>query len=176
MKSCAALDTILAASSCFAQTARDYYNEIYAAGGLARAAARYVCFNEDPDVKAFLGFTESKYLLEHMISNGQFDKLSKPEQSALKEKEALIFRGYDKGVPWARYEFLLLDPDGASWVSEKSMLGGKTPMRIRFSISWETMRYKRSVEVLNSDDTLKGEVSAYGRCERVPQTVQQTGK
>ena len=98
MKRCAALATILAASPCFAQTARDYYNEIYAAGGLDRAAARYVCFNEDPDVKAFLVFTESKYLREHMISNGQFDKLSKAEQAALR-KEALIFRGYDKDSP-----------------------------------------------------------------------------
>jgi hypothetical protein len=79
-----------------------------------------------------------------------------------------------QGVPWATYEFL--HPDGASWVSDKSMLGKKTPTRVRFSISWETMRYKRTVEVLNSDETLSGEVSAYGRCERVSQTVQQTGK
>ena len=47
MKRFAALSTILVASSCFAQTARDYYNEIYAAGGLDRMADRYVCFNED---------------------------------------------------------------------------------------------------------------------------------
>jgi hypothetical protein len=36
MKRCAKLATILVASLCFAQTARDYYNEIYAAGGLDR--------------------------------------------------------------------------------------------------------------------------------------------
>ncbi len=99
MNRCAALAAILVASSCFAQTARDYYNEIYAAGGLDRGAARYVCFNEDPGVKAFLIFTESKYLREYMISNGTFDKLSKAEQAELK-KEFLVFRGYDKGVPW----------------------------------------------------------------------------
>jgi hypothetical protein len=29
------------------------------------------------------------------------------------------------------------------------------------------MRYKRSVELLNSDDTLATEVPAYGRCERI---------
>ena len=173
MKHWAALAAILASGSCFAQTARDYYNEIYAAGGLDRVAARYVCFNENPGVTAFLVFTESKYLREHMISNGQFARLSKAEQAALK-KEFLIFRGYDKGVPWATEEFL--NPDGASWVGEKSMLGGRTLARVRFSISWETMRYKRSVEVLNSDETINGEASGYGRCERVPQTVRQAGK
>jgi hypothetical protein len=169
----ALLATIFVASSCFAQTTRDYYNEIYGAGGLDRMAARYVCFNEEPDVKAFLIFTENKYLREYMISNGTFDKLSKAEQTELK-KEFLIFRGYDKGVPWATEEFL--NRDGASWVSDKFMLDKKTPARVRFSISWETMRYKRSVEVLNSDDTINRIVPAYGRCERVSQMVQQTGK
>jgi hypothetical protein len=60
-------------------------------------------------------------------------------------------------------------------VSDKFILN-KTPARLRFNISWETMRYKRSVEVLNSDDTINGVVSAYGRCERVSPTVRQTGK
>ncbi len=173
MKRCAALTTLIVASSCFAQTTRDYYNEIYAVGGLDRGAASYVCFNENPDVKAFLIFTESKYLREYMISNGTFDKLSKAQQAELK-KEFLIFRAYDKGVPLATQEFL--SADGNSWVSDKFMLDKKTPARVRFSISWETMRYKRSVEVLNLDETINGVVSAYGRCERVSPTVRQTGK
>ena len=100
MKRFAALSTILVASSCFAQTARDYYNEIYAAGGLDRMADRYVCFNEDLNVKTFFIFTENKHLREYMISNGTFDRLSKAEQAELK-KDFLIFRGYDKGVPLA---------------------------------------------------------------------------
>ena len=173
MKRFAALSTILVASSCFAQTARDYYNEIYAAGGLDRLADRYVCFNEDLNVKTFFVFTENKHLREYMISNGTFDRLSKAEQAELK-KDFLIFRGYDKGVPWATNEFLY--PDGASWVSDKFMLDKKTPARVRFSISWETMRYKRSVEVLNSDETINGEVSTYGRCEPVSPTIRQTAK
>lgn len=89
MKRCVKLATILVASLCFAQTARDYYNEIYAAGGLDRLTARYVCFNDNPDVKAFFIFTENKYLREYIISNGTFDKLSKAEQAELK-KEFLI--------------------------------------------------------------------------------------
>jgi hypothetical protein len=124
-------------------------------------------------VKAFFIFTENKYLREYMVSNGTFEKLSKPEQAELK-KEFLVFRSYDKGVPLATEDFL--NPDGTSWVSDKFMLGKKTPARVRFSISWETLRYKRSVEVLNSDETINGEVPAYGRCERVSQTVRQTGK
>ncbi|SPE37608.1 exported hypothetical protein [Candidatus Sulfopaludibacter sp. SbA6] len=173
MNCCTALTTILVASPCFAQTARDYYNEIYAAGGLDRMVARYVCFNDNPDVKAFFIFTENKYLREYMISNGTFDKLLKAEQAEIK-KDLLLFRGYDKGVPLATEDFL--NPDGTSWVSDKFILNKKTPARVRFSISWETMRYKRSVEVLDSDDTINGEVPAYGRCERVALTVVQTGK
>lgn len=173
MKRFAALATILVASSCFAQTARDYYNEIYAARGLDRGAARYVCFNENPDVRTFFVFTENRYLREYVISKRTFDKLSKAEQAELK-KDYLIFRGYDKGVPLPTNDFLF--PDGTPWVSEKFMLDKKTPARVRFSISWETMRYKRSVEVLNSDETINGVVSAYGRCEGVSPTIPQTGK
>jgi hypothetical protein len=109
MKRFAALATILVASPCFAQAARDYYNEIYAAGGLDRGAARYVCFNEDLAVKTFFVFTENKVLREYMISNGKFDKLSKAERAEL-SKDYLIFRGYDKGVPLATNDFLF--PDG----------------------------------------------------------------
>jgi hypothetical protein len=164
MTRCAALATLLAASSCFAQTARDYYNEVHAAGGLDRMVSRYVCFNDDPEVKAFFIFTENKYLREYMMSNGTFDKLSKAQQTEMK-KDFLMFRGYDKGVPLATEDFA--QPDGTSWISDKFMLDKNTPARVRFSISWETMRYKRSVELLKSDDTLQGEVPAYGRCERI---------
>jgi len=173
MRHCAALATILAACSCFAQTARDYYKELYAAGGLDQMASGYVCFNEDADSKTFFIFAENRYLREYMISNGTFDKLSKAEQAVLK-KDFLALRSYDKGVPSATNEFL--DPDGASWVSDTLMLGNKTSARVRFSVSWETMRYKRSAEVLNSDGTINHVVSAYGRCERVSPTVRQTGK
>jgi len=31
------------------------------------------------------------------------------------------------------------------------MLDKKTPIRTKFTISWATLRYKRSVEVLNLD-------------------------
>jgi hypothetical protein len=175
MRRFAALATILVASSCFAQTARDYYNEIYAAGGLDRMAARYVCFNEDPKLKIFLIFTENKYLREYMISNGTFDKLSKAQQAELK-KEFVIFRSYDKGVPSDTEEFLNPDGTSPSWVSDKAMIDKRTPVRVRFSISWETMRYRRSAEILNLDDTINRVVSTYGRCEPVSPTIRQTGK
>src|SRR6266702_282689 len=108
MKRCVALATLLIANSCFGQTARDYYNEIYAAGGLDRFVSRYVCFNEDPDVKAFFIFTENKYLREYMISNGTFNKLSNAEQAEFK-KDSLLFRGYSKGVPVASIDVLTPD-------------------------------------------------------------------
>jgi hypothetical protein len=164
MTRCVALAALLSASSCFAQTARDYYNEVHAAGGLDRKVSQYVCFNDDPEAKAFFISAENKYFLERLISQGTFDKLSKAQQTEMK-KDFLIFRGYDHGVPLASEDFAR--PDGTSWISDKLMLDKNTPARVRFSITWETMRYKRSVELLQSDDTLSTELPAYGNCELI---------
>jgi hypothetical protein len=49
-------------------------------------------------------------------------------------------------------------------------------MRMRLSIAWETLRYKRTVEVLKQGMTFDGEVARYGRCEEIPTDVQQNGK
>ena len=164
MKGRAILAAFVLVGSCSAQTARAYYDELYAAAGLDRMADRYVCFDERVELLTFFIFAENKYLREYMIANGTINKLSKAQQAEIK-KDFLIFRGYDKGVPLAAEDFL--NPDGSSWVSEKFMLDKKTPARLRFNISWDTLRYKRTVEVLNTDETLQGEVSTYGRCELV---------
>jgi len=46
---------------------------------------------------------------------------------------------------------------------------------MRITITWETMRYKREVEVLNADSTVKAALPGYGKCEEIPSTVHQKG-
>ena len=171
MKGRALFAAVLVISPGFAQTAREYYNELYAAGGLDRMVDEYVCFFEKPELKNFFLFGENKLLREHMIENGTFEKLSKEQQAEMK-KDILMFRGYNKGVPLANEDYF--HADGGSWVSDTAPLDKNTSMRVRFSISWKTLRFKRSVELLEPDGTFKGDVPAYGKCELVPPDVQQT--
>jgi hypothetical protein len=128
---------VLVAFPSFAQTARDYYKELYAAGGLDRMADKYVCFADDPKLENFFIFGESKDMRESMIADGKFSKMPKAAQNRF-NKDWLIVRGYNKGVP---FEEEYLDKSGESWVSEEHMLNKHTPFRIKLTISWETLRY-----------------------------------
>lgn len=96
MRSCLIIAVILA-GPCFAQSARDYYKELHAAGGLDRMADKYVCFDDSQDLQTFFIFGKSKDVREYMIASGAFGKLSKAYQALLK-KDFLIIRGYNKGV------------------------------------------------------------------------------
>lgn len=162
---------LFVASTGVAQSVHDYYNELYKAGGLDRMADMYVCFDDQPDLQTFFIFGESKILREFLIANGEFAKMPKKYQAEL-NKDYLIFRGYDKGVALSREEFF--DKDGDSWV-ENGLFNKTTPIRIRFTIQWQTMRYRRSVEILNPNLTLRSEVSRYGRCEQISPDVRQRG-
>lgn len=155
-----------------ALTARDYYKELYAAGGLDRMADAYACFEDDPINEAFFIFGQSKDIREFMIADGTFSKLPKSLQLRLK-KDFLIVRGYNKGVPWESESFF--DRDEGSWISDQRMLDKHTPIRIRFTIDWQTLRYKWAVEVLNMDSTYRSEVASFGKCEEVPASVWQHG-
>jgi hypothetical protein len=62
MKGRALFAAVLVISPGFAQTAREYYNELYAAGGLDRMVDEYVCFFEKPELKNFFLFGENKLL------------------------------------------------------------------------------------------------------------------
>ena len=157
------------------QTARDYYNEIYKAGGLDRFADGEVCFDDDPKLDTFFIFGQSKHMREFMELDGTFAKLSKPMQAQLK-KDFLIVRGYNKGIAFDNNEFY--DKDGSSWLNEATGFIDKAEtkqMRIRLTINWETLRYKRSVEILDHDSRFLSEVARFGRCEDVKTDVQQHG-
>ena len=154
------------------KTARDYYNEIYAAGGLDRMADGHVCFDEDPKLDTFFIFGESKDIREFMMADGTFSKMPKDMQAKLKT-DFLIVRNYEKGVPAANQDFY--EKDGESWVTEKFKVGKECCLRVRFTINTQTLRYKRAVEILNPDSTYRSEKARFGRCETVAADVQQHG-
>jgi hypothetical protein len=146
-------------------TARDYYQELLAVGGLVHVAGDYACFQDDPKVDSFFILRESKNLRDSMVADGTFSKLPEDTQELMK-RDFLAVRGYPKGIPWRAEEFL--EKDEESWISDQHMFDERTPIRIRFNIDWQTRRYKYAVEVLNMDTTLRSEIASFGRCEEVP--------
>ena len=162
---------LLLASQTVPQTAREYYDEIYKAGGLDRMADGYVCFNDDVTNLNFFIFGESKYFRQFLVDNGQFAKLTKEQQKQL-NRDYLIVHGYNKGIPFNGDEYY--EKDGNSWVSEEAKLDASHYIRTRLTINWQTLRYKRSAEVLKLNHIFQSEVDSYGRCEEVKPDVRQT--
>ncbi len=165
---------VIFSATCFAQSARQYYDELYEAGGLDRMADTFVCFDDDAKLQTFFISAESKTLREFMMEDGTFEKLSKDFQQKLKQ-DFLILRGYDKGVAIGGEDYYR--KDGSSWVDDKFVLSKqpKTFGRMRLDLTRETLRYKRSMEILNPDMSLKGQVARYGKCEEVSLAVDQRG-
>lgn len=153
------------------RTAREYYDELYRAGGLDRLADGKVCFDEDPTNQNFFIFSQSKYMREFMKADGTFEKLPKKMQVQL-EKDFLIIRGYAKGIPVRGQEYY--DTDGSTWVSPVYDIDSKSSTRIRLTVNWQTLRYKRAVEILDHDLHYKSEVAKFGKCEDVPVDIRQT--
>lgn len=169
----AACGLVHSAATCGQTRARDYFNELYKAGGLDRMADAYVCFDDSSKLQTFFIYSRSETLLEFMRANGTLSKLSAAQRAAL-QKGFLIVRGYDKGVALREEE--TYSKDGDSWATDKFLVGdSKTAMRERLSITPETLRYKRTVEILNANSTLQSESSGYGRCETIPVDVIQKG-
>ena len=165
---------VILSATCFAQSARQYYDELYKAGGLDRMADGFACFDDDAKLQTFFIFGESKTIREFMMADGTFEKLNKDFQQKLKE-DFLIVRGYDKGVAIGDEDYYR--KDGNSWVGDKFLLS-KQPKafgRMRFNLTWETLRYKRSLEILNPDMRLKSQVARYGKCDEVSPAVHQRG-
>jgi hypothetical protein len=164
----------LLACACFGESARDYYKELHDAGGLDQILSHYVCFDDRPELDTFFLFTESKVIRQVMIADGSFAKAPKSFQSEL-SKDLLFFRGYDKGVALMPEE--PYHADNGSWLSERFMLEKNTPARMRFSITEETLRYKRSIETdREHDGRFLPLISTYGRCELVSHNIRQRGK
>jgi hypothetical protein len=152
-------------------TARDYYKELNASGGLNNMAGGHACFQDDPKVSTFFILRESKDLRNSMLADGTFTKLPEATQGLMK-KDFLMVRGYVEGIPWRGEE--VLEKDEESWTSDQRMLDERTLIRIRFNINWQTLRYKYAVEILNMDSTYRTEAASLGHCEEIPAEVQQS--
>jgi hypothetical protein len=164
---------LLICGNCYAQGARSYYNELYKAGGLDRMADGHVCFDDNAALETFFIFGQSKDLKEYLEETKDFEKAS-PRLKAQLNRGFLNLRGYDRGVVIGPEDFYYKDDD--SWMTEPFSVGKGTRARMRLTISWQTLRYKRSIEILNPDSTVKGTaISTYGKCESVPYTVDQKG-
>jgi len=106
-----------------------------------------------------------------MMDDGTFQKLPKDMQVRLK-KDFLIVRGYAKGIPFKDEEFY--EKDGASWISDIYKLNETNNIRIRLTINWQTLRYKRAVEMLDVNLKYRSEAAHFGKCEDIPPGVRQT--
>jgi len=95
---------LLGCTTTFAQSAHDYYDELYKAGGLDRMADQYVCFSDDADNKNFFIFGQSDAIKDLFKDGGEFAKLPRAEQNAL-NKGFLVVRGYTRGVPFPDRNF-----------------------------------------------------------------------
>jgi len=131
----------------------------------------YVCFADDAASENFFIFGESKVIRDLMIADGTFTKLPKNMQAKLKQ-DWLILRGYAKGIAFDSEHYF--DKDGGSWIDEPRKLDAHSIIRVRLTINWQTLRYKRAVEMLTPSMKYQSEVDQFGRCEPVSPNVRQT--
>jgi hypothetical protein len=154
------------------QTARGYYNELYKAGGLDHMADGYVCFDDRSDLLTFFIFGDSKVMRQFLLDAGGYSKLNATQRAQL-DKGFLNVRQYDKGVPLS--EEIIYVKDNDSWVTERFNISGKNVARQRIALSWQTLRYKKTVELQQPDGSYHDVYSGYGRCEIVSDAIRQTG-
>jgi hypothetical protein len=106
-----------------------------------------------------------------MLADGTFNKLPKDMEARMK-KDFLIVRGYARGIPFDHEDFY--DKDGGSWVTDVYDLDARNSIRIRLTINWSTMRYKRAFEMLDHQLHYKSELAKFGKCEDVSPNIRQT--
>lgn len=53
------------------ESARQYYAEVYTAGGLDRTSDEFVCFDDDQKLETFFVFSQSSHLKELLLSAGR---------------------------------------------------------------------------------------------------------
>src|SRR5258708_12730569 len=79
-------------------TARDYFNELIASGGIDRLTKSHVCFQDDAKADNFFLIGESKSLREDSLANGTFSRLPKPTQELIR-KNFLMFPAHPNSIP-----------------------------------------------------------------------------
>ena len=147
-----------------AQGAHSYYDELRRAGGLDKRASEYACFDDDKELKTFFTYDESARIKAFFQKTGEWAHMSIASKVEI-EKGFVSIRQYDHGVPLGDLDFYMRD--GASFVSEERMLDSKTPVRVRYTVAPSTLRYKKTVELLNAKSHIRSQLERYGRCEVV---------
>ncbi len=153
--------------------ARAYYDELYKVGGLDRLAGQYVCFDENPDNHNFFIFATSDALKAAFIEHKQYDGLP-PGARAMFRKGFVYVRGYNKGVPLGNGDDQYIK-DGESWLSDPFRFDKVTTGRMRLRVSFDTLRYRRAVEVTKDHATHEAATS-FGKCEPISAAVEQNAK
>ncbi len=147
-----------------ASTGRDYYGELYKAGGLDHNAASYVCF-PDEENGLFTIFSKS--------DAGKYDKLPKAERDAL-DGGFIYVRTYRRGIADEAAQY---DKDGDSYLLEGNYKADKSViLKMRYTFNWSTLRYRYSVETYRHGKMFGAPANNYGKCELIPSEVKQTGQ
>jgi hypothetical protein len=144
------------------KTARDYYNELDKAHGLEGFSNEYVCFRDDPNDEQFLTFSKTQNIAK-LYPWENFPAKDRAAAKAAFEKPGLLMLGYKKGIQ--NGDPVVFDKDGIagnSWVMLTKIKG----MRIHFTINWQTLRYRWSVEEQRSGAWAVVEnADTFGQCE-----------
>jgi hypothetical protein len=156
----------LCASARAQKTARGYYNELDKANGLEGFTNEFVCFRDEANDDQFMTFSKTQDIARLY----PWDNFPVKERAAAKaqfEKPALMMLGYKKGVQIGEPYFLeRQDPPGNSWVMPTKLKN----MRIHFTINWQTLRYRWSVE-RQKNGIWSAAADAFGKCEDRTATV-----
>lgn len=155
-----------------AQAARAYFDELYKAGGLDRVSGQYVCFSDDQALNTFFIFGKSSSLRQFLIDVGGYAKLPLAERRLL-DKGFLYVKPYDRGVPLG--ERSTFEADGDTWLLEGLKLDAKTKAKLRIAISWQTLRYKRTIDISQNGGSYTEAAANYGKCQEMPPGVDQKG-
>ena len=144
-----------AAMTAAGQTAHDYYNDLVKKGGLEGFTNEFVCFKDDQS-DTFFTFSKSEDLKRDMKDSGQFpDSVTKRFNGHF-----LLMLGYNKGIAQRSPEVLDKDPDSVSDSYTDDLLVHKQRIRLRFTINWKTLRFKRSIEKPDGEEVFR----LFGTC------------
>ncbi len=156
-------------------TARQYYNELYRAGGLDQFADEYICFRDEELPNFFtLGRSET---LKHFFESANGMKSLSPKMRAGLRRGFLMMVNYKKGIS-GNIEYLDYDASKREISDELELPGNSgtkhTPVTYALQVNWQTLRFILSVRRKGSLVPL-GESS--GRCETIRADVpQHSGK
>jgi hypothetical protein len=155
------------------QSSRQYYDELYKAGGLDRLATQYACF-PDEEKGVFKIFSTSEYIRDGMKMTGYYRKLTPAERRDL-AKGFLYARTYDHGTA-NKPEYYEKEADDSYVLKGDLKSWPGFSLRVTYRLNWATLRYHQILETFKKGSpTPTQRRESYGRCEVIDATIKQTG-